>query len=69
MKKYCIQLSTGLIFRTEQDFAYTNKGYGADKAGIKSDDPDRPINGWINGETVVKDFWWKQSDVVCHWEE
>ena len=71
MKLYCVQLSTGLIFKTLQEFYYGKTGFALD---LKSSG-NKDINGIIITDPNQRlnitsiDFNWKESSVVADWTE
>lgn len=67
--KYCVQLSTGLIFQSNTEWTYTEINYAVPK-GVE--DKSTPIDGHIfvnNTWTPVNDFTWKGSSVIAEWTE
>lgn len=76
MRFNCVQLITGLIFKTNQEFVYSSKtGYALDVAIEQGNTTigSNTIAGSIlitQGQTIdTNDFNWKESSVVASWIE
>jgi len=61
MKTYCVQLKTGLIFKTTEEAKFETKNGYSNK-----------LNGVINTDfktIIISNFQYQSNDVVAMWEE
>lgn len=73
---YCLQLKTGLVFKTSKDWAFNNKNSMVEKIVSKTDAEDYSYGGKpsgmieYNGQSKgVKEFSCNPSDIVAIWED